>query len=116
MSGPLHCPWSDEIVLIRRETVQGDDGFELTVEVRSDPPLFCDFEDGVSQSEFYRSMKAGTAATAQAEVQTEDYESFWPSGYSDYRFAELRGKSYRILRSFPQSFDTTTLMLTEVIR
>lgn len=116
MSGELHCPWSDEIVLICRSTVQDADGYETVTEVESDPPLYCDFEDGVSQSEFYRSMKAGMAATAQAEVQTADYEAFWPEGYTDIRFARLRGKKYRILRSFPQTFDTTTLMLTEVIR
>lgn len=116
MSGPLHCPWSDEIVLIYRSGVQKTSGWETVTEVKSDPALFCDFSDGVSQSEYYRSMKAGTAATAQAEVQTADYEAFWPEEYTDQRFAELRGKRYRILRSFPQSFDTTTLMLAEVTR
>ena len=112
----LHAPWSDEIVLIWRETTKDAEGFEAVTEVRSDPPLFCDFEDGVSQSEFYRSMKAGIQASAQAEVQTVDYLDFWPDGYTDIRFAELRGKRYRIVRSFPQSFDTLTLILTEVIR
>lgn len=116
MSAQTHTPWSDEIVLIRRETVQGDDGFEAVTEIRSNPPLFCDFEEGVSQSEFYRSMKAGNAAAAQVEVQTADYAAFWPTSYADLRFAEFLGKRYRILRSFPQSFDTTTLILAEVVR
>ena len=116
MNSVLHTPWSDEITLIWRETTQDASGFEAIMEHRSSPPLYCDFEDGVSQSEFYRSMKAGIQASAQAEVQTADYLDFWPEGYTDYRFAEFRGKRYRILRSFPQSFDTLTLILTEVIR
>lgn len=116
MSGALHTPWSDEITLIWRETSQGAGGFETATEHRSDPPLFCDFEDGVSQSEFYRSMKAGNRASAQAEVQTVDYFDFWPNGYTDLRFAEFNGRRFRILRSFPQTFDTLTLILEEVIR
>lgn len=116
MNRITHTPWSDEIVLIYRTGTQDADGFENPTDVRSVPPLLCDFVEGVSQSEFYRSMKAGNAATAQAEVQTADFEEFWPEDYTDYRFAEFRGKRYRILRSFPQSFDTTTLILTEVTR
>ena len=112
----LHAPWSDEITLIRPDLTQASSGFETATEVRSDPPLLVDFEDGVSQSEFYRSMKSGNQATAQAEVQTVDYLDFWPDGYSGDRFAEFRGKRYRILRSFPQSFDSLTLILSEVIR
>lgn len=116
MGSILHTPWSDEIVLIWRETTQDASGFEAIMEHRSKPPLLCDFEDGVSQSEFYRSMQAGIQASAQVEVQSVDYNAFWPEGYTDYRFAELRGKRYRVVRSFPQTFDTLTLILTEVIR
>lgn len=112
----LHAPWSDEITLIWRETTKDSSGYEGITEHRSNPPLFCDWEDGVSQSEFYRSMKAGVQASAQAEVQTVDYLDFWPEGYTDYKLAEFRGKRYRILRSFPQTFDSLTLILTEVIR
>lgn len=109
-------PWSDTITLIWREPTKDASGFETITEHRSNPPLFCSFEDGVSQSEFYQSMKAGVAATAQAEVQTVDYLDFWPAGYTDYRFAELRGRRFRIVRSFPQTFDSLTLILTEVTR
>ena len=112
----LHAPWSDTITLICRETTKDASGFESIAEHRSVPPLFCDFEDGVSQSEFYRSRKAGIAASAQAEVQTCDYFDFWPEGYTDMRFAEFRGRRYRIIRSFPQTFDTLTLILEEVVR
>ena len=116
MNSLLHTPWSDEITLIWRETAKDADGYESITEHRSDPPLLCDFEEGVSQSEFYRSMKAGVQASAQAEVQTVDYLDFWPRGYTDYRFAEFRGRRFRILRSFPQTFDSLTLILSEVIR
>lgn len=112
----LHAAWSDEITLIWRETTKNAAGFETVTEHRSKPPLFCDFEDGVSQSEFYQSMKAGNQASAQAEVQTVDYFEFWPEGYTDYRFAEFHGRRFRILRIFPQTFDTLTLILSEVIR
>lgn len=116
MNSLLHTPWSDEITLIWRETAKDADGYESITEHRSDPPLLCDFEEGVSQSEFYRSMKAGVQANAQAEVQTVDYLDFWPRGYTDYRFAEFRGRRFRILRGFPQTFDSLTLILSEVIR
>lgn len=116
MTPPLHVPWSDEITLIYRETTKAASGFESVEEIRSDPPLFCSFQDGVSQSEFYRSMKAGVQADAQAEVTTVDYLDFWPEGYRDLRFAEFNGKKYRILRSFPQTFDSLTLILSEVTR
>lgn len=116
MKNALHTPWSDEITLIWLQTEKDTANYESITEHRSIPPLLCDFEDGVSQSEFYRSMKAGVQATAQAEVQKADFEDFWPEGYTDLRFAEFRGKRYRILRSFPQSFDTLTLILSEVIR
>lgn len=114
-SSLLHAPWSDVITLIRVETAQAASGFETVTEIRSEPPLMCDFEDGVSQSEFYRSMKAGNQASAQAEVRTVDYLDFW-RGYSGIRFAEFNGKRYRILRSFPQTFDSLTLILSEVVR
>ena len=114
MSGVLHTPWSDEITLIWRETEQDASGYETITEHSETFP--CDFEDGVSQSEFYRSMKAGVQASVQAEMQTVDFDAFWPTGYTDLRFADMYGKRYRILRSFPQTFDTVTLILSEVIR
>ena len=112
----LHTPWSDTITLIWREATKDASGFEQITEHRSTPPLFCDWEDGVSQSEFYRSMKAGVQASAQAEVSTVDYLDFWPAGYSGNRLAEFNGRRYRIVRSFAQTFDSMTLILTEVIR
>ena len=116
MNSILHTPWSDEITLIWVESGQAASGFENRMEHRSTPALMCDWEDGVSQSEFYQSMKAGTAATAQAEVNTADYLDFWPAGFTGIRYAEFNGKRYRIIRSFPQTFDSLTLILEEAIR
>lgn len=116
MNSILHTPWSDEITLIWVEEPQAASGFSGAIEHRSEPPLMCDWEEGVSQSEFYRSMKAGMAATAQAEVSTVDYLDFWPAGFTGIRYAEFNGKRYRIIRSFPQTFDSLTLILEEAIR
>lgn len=119
MKDGLHTPWSDEITLVYRtatSTSADADGYENPVDVKSDPPLLCSFTDGVSQSEFYRSMKAGAQASAEAEVWAADYDAFWPEGYMGKRLAELRGRRYEILRAFQSTFDTKTLILTEVIR
>ena len=116
MNSILHTPWSDEITLIWVESGQAASGFENRMEHRSTPPLMCDWEDGVSQSEFYQSMKAGVQASAQAEVNTADYLDFWPAGFTGIRYAEFNGKRYRIIRSFPQTFDSLTLILEEAIR
>lgn len=116
MSPAPYTPWSDDITLIWRETAQQASGFEAVTEHRSDPPLYCSFSDGVSQSEFYRSMKAGVAASAQAEVQAADWYEFWPEGYTDLRFAEVRGRRFRVVRSFPQTADTLTIILSEAVR
>ena len=116
MNSILHTPWSDEITLIWAEEPQAASGFSGAIEHRSEPPLMCDWEDGVSQSEFYQSMKAGMAASAQAEVSTVDYLDFWPAGFTGIRYAEFNGKRYRIIRSFPQTFDSLTLILEEAIR
>ena len=64
----LHTPWSDEITLLRFSGEKNAAGYRNPETVASDPPLFCSFEDGVSQSEFYLSRKAGMQADAQAEV------------------------------------------------
>lgn len=112
----LHTEWSDEIVLIKLTGSQDAAGYRNPTETRSDPPLLCSFEDGVSQSEFYRSRKAGMQADAQAQVWTADYEEFFPASYAGRRRCELRDRKFEILRSFPESMDITTLILQEVER
>ena len=112
----LHTPWSDELVLIRLEGNQDGSGFRNPEPVRSDPPLLCNFEDGVSQSEFYRSRKAGMRADAEAEIWAVDYDAFWPDDYAGDRLCEFNGRKYRIIRAFQSSMDIKSLILEEVLR
>ena len=103
----LHTPWSDEIGLVEFDTAQDSEGYLLPAQ----PPMrtvFGTWEDGVSQSEFYSSMKAGLQANASVEIWTADYES--------ERFVFFRKRFYRVLRAFQSAFDYTTLILQEVIR
>ena len=112
----LHTPWPDDIVLIRMKGTADAAGYRNPEPVESNPPLLCSFEDGVSQSEFYLSRKAGYQASAQAEVWAADYDTFWPIGYAGRRLCRLRGRTYEIVRAFQSSMDTKTLILEEVLR
>lgn len=112
MKQSLHTPWSDEIKLIHFTgagsggSVQDSQGYADVQEVPR--TVFCTFEDGVSQKEFYLSSEAGLRAAASVELWTVDYEG--------EEFCEFCGKRYKVLRSFQSSFDCTTLILTEVLR
>ena len=114
MSAMLHTPWSDTITLIRRDTTQDASGFETVTETRSTPPLFCDFEDGVSQNEYYLSEKTGHRASASVEIHAVDYEN--------EEYAEFAGgfrpvpRLYKVIRTVRSSFDCVTLILEEVVR
>lgn len=114
MKADLRTPWSDELTLIARIPTRDADGFEAWDEQKQ--TIICSWEDGVSQSEFYRSMKAGQQATAEAEVWTVEYQEFWPANADPIRFCEFCGKRFQILRIAQKTFDTLTLILTEVIR
>ena len=111
-----HTPWSDELTLIYETGTKDSSGYRNPQQVRGDPPLLCNFADGVSQSEFYRSRKAGMQADAEAEVWAADYDSFWPDGYAGRRLCELNGTLYQVVRAFRSSMDYKTLILSEVIR
>lgn len=114
MKAGLHTPWSDVCDLITFSSTRDAEGFETETETLH--PVFCHWEDGVSQSEFYLSDKAGMRASAQLEVHKIDLIEIWPQGMGGDRFVQFNGARYRVLRHFPQSFDTETLILTEVIR
>ena len=114
MKAGLHTPWSDVAELITFSSVKDDDGYETLTETKH--TVFCNWEDGVSQSEFYLSDKAGMRASAQVELHKVDLIEIWPEGMGGDRFVDFQGVRYRVLRHFPQSFDTQTLILTEVIR
>lgn len=130
MRATMHTPWSDTADLIVPSLTQNANGYPITpaAEDQQTPPvilpdgsvqqsrrtIFCDFEDGVSQSEFYLSRKAGSRASAQLELWSVDYEG---ETLVEFPGGSAQGaRFYRVIRSFKQSFDTTTLILEEVVR
>ena len=106
MRDDMHTPWSDVIDLLTFADNQDPEGYGVQAARRR--TLFCNWEEGVSQNEFYLSNKQGLQATDSVELQRVDYEG--------ERFAEFEGRRYRVVRSFPASFDTITLILSEVVR
>lgn len=114
-----HTPWSDVAELVSFELVQDSQGFEelapTTDEQGREQPgtptkrqVFCNFEEGVSQNEFYLSHKEGLRASASIEL--------WTADYGGEEFVDFGTRRYKVLRSFVSAFDVTTLILTEVIR
>lgn len=102
----MHTPWSDVVDLLSFADNQDAEGYG--VEPAGRRQLFCNWEEGVSQNEFYLSNKQGLQATDSVDLQRVDYNG--------ERFAEYQGRRYRVIRSFPASFDTITLILSEVVR
>lgn len=100
-----HTPWSDVCDLVAIEDEQDAEGYG--VKTPTNRTVFCDWQDGVSQKEFYYSHKAGLIASASVEIQAADY--------AGEKFVEFGGKRYRVLRSFMSSFDCLTLILSEVV-
>ena len=107
MRNELHTPWSDEIGLVAFDPSQDEEGYRLPTRpcTRS---VICTFEEGVSQSEFYNSMKAGLQAGASVEL--------WQVDYHGERYVCFRDRFFKVIRSFVSSFDYVTLILQEVIR
>lgn len=101
-----HVPWSDVVTLIKQTMTKDGENYDTIVETRRD--LMCSFEDGVSQSEFYRSMKAGMQASAQVDIWAVDYEG--------EKIVEFNGRRFNVVRAFQSEFDVKTLILSEVIR
>ena len=114
MKESLHTPWSDTCSLIRIETVKDAQGYETETETAF--PIACTWEDGTSQSEFYRSYKAGMQASNSVEIWKADMLRAWPRGTPGRRFVDFEGQRYKVLRNFPSGFDLQTLILSEVIR
>lgn len=113
MKAALHTPWSDVVELHALTPTRDAEGFETESIVLHS--VFCNWQDGVSQSEFYLSDKAGMRASAQVEIHTADMLEVWPRGTPGDRFVSFGGTVYKVLRDFPQTIDTHTLILTEVI-
>ncbi len=105
-----HASWSDVITLIsytpKNNAVQDAQGYDVGTEVRR--TVMCSFEDGVSQNEFYLSLKEGFQASASVELWTVDYQK--------EKLCEFNGTAYNVVRTFKSSFDHTTLILSEVVR
>ena len=53
---------------------------------------------------------------AQIQIWKADYAAAFPAGTAGERFVDFAGRHFKVLRDFPQDFDTQTLILTEVIR
>lgn len=106
MRDALHTPWSDTVDLLTSEDNQDAEGYGVKAPTKR--TVYCTWEDGVSQKEFYLSQKEGLRASASVELWRVDYEG--------EEFADFNGKRYRVLRSFASSFDCVTLILSEVVR
>ena len=103
---PRHTPWSDVCELLTFADDQDAEGYGVSAGAKR--TVFCNWEDGVSQKEFYYSNKQGLQASASVEIYRVDYEG--------EKYVDFGGKRYRVLRNFPPSFDTLTLILAEVVR
>lgn len=113
----LHTPWSDTIDLIAYDPTQRASGYPATptaAPASSRRTVFCNFENGVSQKEYYLSEKTGHRASASVEIHTVDYEN--------EEYAEFAGgfqpvpRLFKVIRPFQSSFDCVTLILEEVVR
>lgn len=114
MKSGLYTPWAETVDLIAQAWVKDAEGYETLTEVPH--TVFCNFEDGVSQSEYYLSDKAGMRASAQVEIYKADMLDAWPRGTTGDRIVDFKGQRYKVVRDFPQGYDTQTLILTEVVR
>lgn len=97
--------WSDGISLIKSVSTVDQDGYETFSETERE--VFADFATGVSRAEFYEAQKAGKQLSATVEVLNIDYDN--------EDLVEHNGKRFHVVRSFPASFDTITLILEEVV-
>lgn len=109
-----HVPWSDVAELVQLAGAQDAEGY--TAPAETTVPVMCSWTDGVSQSEFYYSHKAGMAASAQVTVWKADLDEVWPAGTAGDRFVEFSGRRYRVIRTAPVDLDTVCLILQEVVR
>ena len=50
------------------------------------------------------------------EIYKADMLEAWPRGTTGDRIVEFKNQRYKVVRDFPQGYDTQTLILTEVVR
>lgn len=114
MKEDLHTPWSNTVDLIVQTENLDSEGFDAPTETLH--TVLCNWQDGVSQSEFYLSNKAGMRAAAQVEIHKVDIRDVWPRGTEGLRFVVFENTRFQVIRVANESFDTVTLILSEVIR
>lgn len=96
----------DVITLISFTYTKDGEGYEAKVENRRE--VFCRWQDGVGQNEFYSSHKEGFQASASVDIFEADYEK--------EKVAEFRGTMYNVIRMVHKQMDYVTLILEEVTR
>lgn len=114
MKNDLHTPWSDTVDLVTQVSNIDTEGFDAPTETLH--TVLCNWQDGVSQSEYYLSNKAVMRAAAQVEIHKADIREVWPRGTEGTRFVVFEGTRFQVIRVAVESFDTITLILSEVIR
>ena len=92
--------------LIAQAFVKDKEGYETITETIT--THFCNWQDGVSQNEFYLSHKEGFEASASVEIFSAEYNK--------EKIVEFHGVRYNVIRAFQRTPDFVTLILEEVIR
>ena len=82
------------------------EGYETETEVVN--TVFCNWQEGVSQNEFYLAHKEGFQATASVDIFSADYEK--------QKLIDFHGTRYSVIRAFQRRPDYVTLILEEVVR
>lgn len=101
-----HAYWSDVVTLIKETTTKDEQNYETIVE--EPRTVMCSWQDGVSQSEFYNSMKAGLQADAEVLL--------WAVDYNREKLVEFNGVRYNVIRVTTPQHDQRSLILSEVVR
>ena len=92
--------------LISTTYTKDEEGYETTTETAT--RHFCNWQEGVSQNEYYLSHKEGFEASASVEIFSEEYHK--------EKVVEFHGTRYNVIRAFQRVPDFTTLILEEVTR
>lgn len=83
-----------------------DEGYESKVETPTEH--LCNWQDGVSQNEYYLSHKEGFEASASVTIFADEYQK--------EKLVDFHGVRYNVIRAFYSNPDFVTLILEEVVR
>lgn len=92
--------------LVAVTTTQDSEGYETITE--NSTQHYCNWQDGVSQNEYYLSHKEGFEASASVEI-------FAPE-YNKEKYVDFHGVRFHVIRAFYSNPDFITLILEEVTR